>query len=675
MIMIVLSSLVIILCFILLSPFFAKPNTQTKQATKKPIQETSKVTFVNPIECGIIISPQKSISGKVFFYDLSGNRISKIPRGKRDIALANNCFLGQFKNDKSKRWVPVLRSDVERMMTNDSFVRAHSKSVVKESGESNSDYVSWIKEDQIGYLGSFGHLKADIDFELNEAVSLVNSNRLYFSRGLSDGSFALLETKMRDDDFKQHLLVELKSLGAEEDEICAFGFILGFSSHIQILGQSKGLTDVMQSPDDTEALENGGGKYMSKLFADAPIHDSAKLYDKISQLATTKTVPKGVNLDDYENVHDVPWYRLISTIAFVNFVFHCNQYPFHEELKNQFPNENQLISFLANQIHEQNFNAFAPSDVDVELAIKLLAKNKPLEADNIVSLMMETINSSREYAPNGLVAYSDFESCWLAGHLISKAFVQWDQTFAWFIRDHCFVPIWNSDYHMVLHSLPCALALDELIEPSDGMVLHRYLNPFLDLKAHSQLIRCLTSRMNGADITMRDVGDYYGSEKAIILRILNDEFCLLAQRCSTVKSGGVVSIPAYQSHINSYDDELLENDGVYNANEILNGNLLSQWLVSNRFTEILNAIALASYAEKVLREAISIKRGESIHRDIEHLTVAEFHRKWLDIMEKNNRPSISRQTNSICRIASKFDLLCPTLIECIATSARIKLVS
>ena len=181
--------------------------------------------------------------------------------------------------------------------------------------------------------------------------------------------------------------------------------------------------------------------------------------------------------------------------------------------------------------------------------------------------------------------------------------------------------------------------------------------------------------MNGADFTMRDGGDYYGSEKAIILRILNDEFCLLAQRCSTEKSRGVLSIPAYQSHINSYDDELLENDGVYNANEILNGNLVSQWLVSGKFTEILNAIALASYAEKVLREAISIKRGESIHKDIEHLTVAEFHRKWLDIMEKKNRPSISRQTNSICRIASKFDLLCPTLIDCIATSARIKLVS
>ena len=55
----------------------------------------SKIKFSSLDEVSVIISPKQTNSDntKVTFYDLSGNRETKIPSGKRDIAIRNKCYL------------------------------------------------------------------------------------------------------------------------------------------------------------------------------------------------------------------------------------------------------------------------------------------------------------------------------------------------------------------------------------------------------------------------------------------------------------------------------------------------------------------------------------------------------------------------------------------------------
>tara|TARA_B110000902_G_scaffold226852_1_gene265743 strand:+ start:185 stop:889 length:705 start_codon:yes stop_codon:yes gene_type:complete len=85
---------------------FKKPKKQQKNKLKKEIK------FAKISECFIIIKPKVSDKGIVTFYDLEGNRVTSIPKYKRDIAVENKCFLGLKKFKSSERWVPIKPSDI-----------------------------------------------------------------------------------------------------------------------------------------------------------------------------------------------------------------------------------------------------------------------------------------------------------------------------------------------------------------------------------------------------------------------------------------------------------------------------------------------------------------------------------------------------------------------------------
>lgn len=74
----------------------------------KEQKNETNIVYVSVNEVSVIIRPkiQKS-DGKIIFYDLSGNRVPKIPRGKRDISIDHNCYL-----DKPSRTIVAhLKND------------------------------------------------------------------------------------------------------------------------------------------------------------------------------------------------------------------------------------------------------------------------------------------------------------------------------------------------------------------------------------------------------------------------------------------------------------------------------------------------------------------------------------------------------------------------------------
>ena len=109
-----------------LSP--SRGNGTTNNIEQSPIKErVSAVKWTSASDCGTLISFRKSKSGKIFFYDLMGNRVSKIPRSKRDLAVQHDCFLGQKSSGNVVKWVPVKKSEVEAYLDEQGFKEKHSK--------------------------------------------------------------------------------------------------------------------------------------------------------------------------------------------------------------------------------------------------------------------------------------------------------------------------------------------------------------------------------------------------------------------------------------------------------------------------------------------------------------------------------------------------------------------
>ena len=104
----------------------------------KEQKNETNIVYVSVNEVSVIIRPkiQKS-DGKIIFYDLSGNRVPKIPRGKRDISIDHNCYLGLKKYKNSQRWEPIRSVEVEGYLKNKKFILDHSTGEKKSKKNKN----------------------------------------------------------------------------------------------------------------------------------------------------------------------------------------------------------------------------------------------------------------------------------------------------------------------------------------------------------------------------------------------------------------------------------------------------------------------------------------------------------------------------------------------------------
>ncbi len=102
--------------------------------------DTSKPEFVPVDQVSVIIKPtRRTSSSNIIFYDLSGNRVPKIPKGKRDISTKFKCYLGLKKYKNTQRWEPVDPIEVENKIDDDNFIPNHSIQKETLKSEEKSD--------------------------------------------------------------------------------------------------------------------------------------------------------------------------------------------------------------------------------------------------------------------------------------------------------------------------------------------------------------------------------------------------------------------------------------------------------------------------------------------------------------------------------------------------------
>lgn len=102
-------------------------NTFKKDKVKKNLN----INYFSVNDVSVIIKPETQNSGDTFFYDLSGNRVSKIPRGKRDQSIEYNCYLGLKKYKTTERWEIVNSDEVNKYLNDKDFILEHSLNTAK----------------------------------------------------------------------------------------------------------------------------------------------------------------------------------------------------------------------------------------------------------------------------------------------------------------------------------------------------------------------------------------------------------------------------------------------------------------------------------------------------------------------------------------------------------------
>jgi len=127
----------------------------SKKMHKKKQDRPSKknIKYFSTDEVTLIIKPE--IANRILFYDLKGNRISKIPPSKRDLSVDNKCYLGLKKYNKTERWVPIKSLDVEKKLKNNKFISLHSLSDNKK-GKINAKRLAKLKFTPKPIFFSFG---------------------------------------------------------------------------------------------------------------------------------------------------------------------------------------------------------------------------------------------------------------------------------------------------------------------------------------------------------------------------------------------------------------------------------------------------------------------------------------------------------------------------------------
>ena len=98
----------------------------------------NEVTVI--IKPKVIPSPRIKGETETHFYDLSGNRVYKIPRTRRIICLENDCYLGL----KGEKWVTVDPKEVEKNVSSKNFVENHSIQKETLKSEKKSDENIWL---------------------------------------------------------------------------------------------------------------------------------------------------------------------------------------------------------------------------------------------------------------------------------------------------------------------------------------------------------------------------------------------------------------------------------------------------------------------------------------------------------------------------------------------------
>ena len=167
-----------------MSDYYEKQRNEYLDSLKNP-------KYFKVDEVSIIVKPEDK-DGKTFFYDLCGNRVTKISRKPKDTSIVNDCYLGLKKFKNSERWVPIKSEDVDERLSDDEFIKNHSKEYnpekvkTKKKGNIKSsenkkiefnitdELVDYVQKDKTKFFDDFlNFVKSQNQFEISEYEDVV----------------------------------------------------------------------------------------------------------------------------------------------------------------------------------------------------------------------------------------------------------------------------------------------------------------------------------------------------------------------------------------------------------------------------------------------------------------------------------------------------------------------
>ena len=155
-----------------------------------PVNEVTVI--IKPEVVTKIVGYNKVPRTETHFHDLSGNRVSKIPRTKRIICLENDCYLGL----RGEKWVTVDPKEVEKNVSSKNFVENHSvgtKLKIQSSTPKTEKKVETKKREKIvdkiikeNFIIDFynNHKRKDCILSIDEMISL---NQKWLSNNIFKG--------------------------------------------------------------------------------------------------------------------------------------------------------------------------------------------------------------------------------------------------------------------------------------------------------------------------------------------------------------------------------------------------------------------------------------------------------------------------------------------------------
>jgi hypothetical protein len=468
---------------------------------------------------------------------------------------------------------------------------------------------------------------------------------------------------------------ELQRQNVSQEEINYFGFIEGFSSQLNCLvtieNVQKEYTENYKDFENINTAKAGAYyplKYIINVNEDP---DWLKLQNDLHKSSVGTMLNGAINFDDLENygeIIDGPWYKVISCMALVNWA-EANKTPL---------NSDDEISQAEEQL-KTKFSLRAVINIDKKVVREIQAlPTKGTDARCLIPFMINHLKDCSEY--------DNYIDNWLAGNYIGQAFRDWDIHYAFFVANFGFLHLNKSGYLRTRFELSVSNVFDKLTSEFHKVVTTaisrlpeneqkpmrspveldmRFLNPLNDLKGRSSFIRYITS----CTASFHENGNQRFSEEelGVIIRMMDDDMASNISELHQLFLNKEIDEKELKIFAASYCDMCSkltkeEFDIKYTV-----GKWITEYINAKDFTSIVRLIAISRCTEQLLEKHLQWSHSNCNHiNSLDHISYTEFTDAWVHKFQHSKYLSDS----SLVKVIDSFDSLIPQIYNCIKDASN-----